>query len=99
MARLREGTLGSFTTAAAGSAVDISNLEEVYAYVAGTFTGTVAIQVSFDAGSTWVTHQTKTGPGLSTLLPPAGRVRANVTGYTTGTVEVRYGGRDNDRLE
>lgn len=99
MARLKEGTLGSFTTVAAGTAAVISDFEEVRAYVAGTFSGTVAIEISFDQGTTWFAHTTVTAPTLSAILPPCGRVRANVTGYTSGQVEVRYGARDNDRLE
>ena len=99
MARLKEGTLGDFTATGAGSAVDISELESVRTYVVGTFTGTVAIQISFDSGTTWVNWDTSTATELQSELPPCGRVRANVTTLSGGSVKVRYGGRDTDRLE
>ena len=69
-----------------------------YVY-APTFSGTIAIQISFDAGTTWVDWDTSTATELQAELPPAGRVRANCTAFTSGSATVLYGGRDTDRLE
>lgn len=96
MGRLQQGTLGDFTAVAVGTAVDISKLEDSQALVLGTFVGTVAIEISTDGGTTWVPFDTATAPKVVTL-PDVGKVRANCTAFTSGTIKVRYGGRDADR--
>lgn len=96
MSKLLEGALGSFTGVAAGTAKNIAALTGVRALVSGTFVGTVTIEVSFDEGTTWAIFQTLTAVGLSNELPPCGRVRANCTAFTSGTIVADYGGRNPD---
>jgi hypothetical protein len=92
---IRQGLLGSFTATATGTARNIADSDEGYCYVGGTFVGTVAIEVSPDAGTTWIQFGASlTAPGITAVLPPATLVRAKCTAFTSGTILVAFGGRD-----
>lgn len=92
--------LGDLTATGAGSAVETAHLEDVGVMVGGTFVGTVDVEVSFD-GSTFAPHPTlngQTAPFAGTIGFPCKQVRLNVTAYTSGTLEGRGAGKDQDRL-
>lgn len=68
--------------------------------LSGTWAGTVALQRSFDAGSTWVTVSKPdlteaaftSNASFSVKEPePGARYRLNCTTYTSGTVTYRLG--------
>ena len=98
MSKLLEGQLsgGPLTTAASLGAQNIAALTGVRALVVGITTGTINIEVSYDQGTTWATFQAMTADGLSNELPPAGRFRATAAVATTISVEVYWGGRDDN---
>lgn len=98
MARLKEGALASYTgTDSNDTGVNISDLESVYVHVSGTFVGTWFVDISFDGGTTWAAFATGTAPALTAILPPCGYVRGRCSAYTSGTIVMNYGGRDDDR--
>lgn len=89
--------LGDLTATGAGSAVDVSHLEEVSFLVGGTFVGTYDVEVSFD-GSVWVPHPDhngETAPKAGDVAIPIKQVRINCTAFTSGTLECHVSGRDN----
>jgi hypothetical protein len=103
----RFGTLGNFTSSVAGTSVDVSDLDSITVvaeYVdTGTFvaTGTVDIEISQDKGTTWAKapgSSSITGAGTFSIAVPCQLVRANCSAYTVGTLNIRYGGVNNDLL-
>lgn len=92
--------LGSLTTTGAGTAVDVSHLENLAVMIGGTFVGTVDIEASFDAGATFVpvpgNLSGATAPVAAAVPFRAQQVRANVTAFTSGTIEVKASGEDTD---
>lgn len=95
--KLLEGTLGSFTGTGAGTAQNVAALETVRVHVSGTFVADVDVEISFDQGTTWALWQQLTAAGLANELPPVGRVRINISAFTSGTVVTNFGGRDDNR--
>lgn len=94
MALLKTRTFVSLAaTSTGGTAVQISDLEDVYVLLSGTFVGTWFVDVSFDGGTTW--GQFATGTESSTLLtaklPPATHARLRFT-KTSGTLAGGLGG-------
>jgi len=60
----------------------------------GTFVGTVALQRSFDGGTTWLTVSTYTAATETTKYEPEPalyRMGTAISGYTSGTISVRLG--------
>jgi hypothetical protein len=87
----RNGTLGNLASQAAGTAVDISDLEQVIVTSTGGSGNTTDIQTSYN-GTDWVTVGTLVTTTDSLLIPlPAKLLRANCTTYSA-TEYVRYGG-------
>lgn len=99
MSRLKQGLLATLDAVENGSAVGIAQLESVYVHVSGTFVGTWHVDVSFDGGTTWVQHATGTAAALTAILPPAGHMRGRCSAFTSGTITMYYGGRDEDRAD
>lgn len=95
--KLREGSFGSLTSAASATAVDISDLVDVDAYVAGTFVGTWKVEVSHDGGTTYSTFDTDTAPKKLATLPRCGTLRLTCSAYTSGTIKGLFGGSDINR--
>jgi len=100
-----KGTFGEFTDLTAvdqSDPVDVSHLETVYVVGFGTFVGTWELQFTMDdLGGTpnWHTHPTitgKTGPFNGELGFRARGVRLACTAFTSGTIEGRYSGNDED---
>ena len=109
--RIRTGTLGDLTSSAAGTAVDVSDLDDIVVTVTdgtvGTFTYTAGcyFEVSQD-GTSWAN-----GPGSASGYTPhidntngsyvlAGKVkylRAKCQSYTQGTAYVRFCGHIKSR--
>lgn len=99
MSKLLEGQLAGGPLIAVGSltAQNIAALEGVRANVVGITTGTILIEISYNGGTSWATFATLTADGLTAELPPVGLFRARATVDTTISVEVFWGGRDNNR--
>lgn len=95
--KLLEGTLGSFTGTGAGTAQNIEALDGVRVHISGTFVADADVEISYDKGTTWALFQQLTAAGLSNEIPPAGRVRINISAFTSGTVVANFGGRDDNR--
>lgn len=91
---IREGSLGSFTGTTTGNATKITDLDEVFAMISGTFVGTMVIEVSFDGGTSWVQFDSATAPKLTAVLPPCNFVRARCSAFTSGTIVVNFSGRN-----
>lgn len=92
--------LGDLTATGAGSAAECAHLEDVAVSVSGTFSATVDVEVSFD-GTSFAPHPSlngQTAPFAGTIGFPCKQVRLNVTAYTSGTLEGRGAGKDQDRL-
>ena len=90
--------LADLTGVAVTAAVDISHLEEFHALIGGTFVGTVSVEVEFGDG-VWVAHPDMTGKTAPIVVPGAMRarqVRGNCTAFTSGTIEIRISGTDED---
>lgn len=92
--------LGSLTGTGAGTAFDISHLESIACLIGGTFVGTVDIEVSFDAGTTFVALPSPLGGATAPVVGDVGvraqQIRANCTAFTSGTIEVKAAGEDAD---
>ncbi len=100
MGRGRFAAMDDLAAVAATAGLDISELESASVSVGGTFVGTYSIELSFDAGATWVPHPDATGltaPKIQALGMRAQQVRVNCTAYTSGTLECDMGGTDEDR--
>lgn len=100
----RFGTLGDFSGATTGTAVDVSDLNSVTAYVdftgVGTFAAsmTMVIEVSAD-GTSWALaagSSTLTSDGSLAITSPAKLLRARCSSYTSGSVTARFGGVNSD---
>lgn len=92
--------LGSLVATGAGAAFDVSHLESLNVLIGGTFVGTVDIEASFDGGSTFVPLPSPLGGATAPVVGAVGiraqQIRANVTAYTSGTIEVKASGEDTD---
>lgn len=92
--------LGSLTSVVAGSAFDVSHLEEVAAMIGGTFVGTCSIEASFDAGANWVAVpgvlDGATTPQALAIPFRCQQIRMNCTAFTSGTIEGKASGSDTD---
>lgn len=74
---------------AAGAGVDISEASKVAVYLHGTFVGTVQWQISTDNVNWADTGAAQTAPGVIDVTTPANWIRADVTAYTSGTLDGR----------
>ena len=84
------------TSVAAGAAMDVRQLADVWVQLSGTFVATIDFQVSFDHGTTWSTVATRSA-GDVVEVPAASaatHLRANTTGYSSGTPVAKVGGMD-----
>jgi len=97
---------GSFTdidAVEASDPVDVSNLEDAYVAVTGTFVATLDVEFTMDdlAGTpSWHVHPTLTGktvPFNGTIGFPVRAIRLNATAHTSGTAEGSYSGKDPDQ--
>jgi len=93
MMALRQVSLGDVAAGAAGSWIGIGDLKDCYAYVAGTFTGTWILAVSYDGGTTSVTFDTGTAVKNIGALPRCGHVKLSL-GSGSGTIKGRLAGND-----
>jgi hypothetical protein len=80
-----------------GSASHVANLEGMWCQVSGTFTATVAVEVSLD-GTNYVAIGNVTAPGLIEVPQPASAVRIVVSGWGAGQAAAVLAGR-NSRTE
>lgn len=90
--------LADLTGTGVTAAVDISHLEDWNVLIGGTFVGTVSLEVEFGDG-VWVEHPDVIDKTVPIVVPGAMRarqVRANCTAYTSGTIETRISGTDED---
>lgn len=94
----RFATLGTFTGATTGTAVDVSDLDSFSVYAqytdSGTFVcaGTIVIEGSLD-GTTYAPIASNfTSAGSADITGPYKLVRARCSSYTVGTIDVRLGG-------
>lgn len=99
MSQLFEGQLAGGPLVAVGSltAQNIAALTGVKAQVVGITTGTILIEISYNGGTDWALHDTLTADGLSTVLPNVGLFRARASVDTSISVEVYFGGRNEDQ--
>lgn len=89
------GTLGDFTKVEVGPTSLVVNTENITVSITGIFVGTVSIQCSFD-GDSFVEIDSVNMPALvpsTGVLAPMHSLRAECTMFTSGTIEVRFGGR------
>jgi hypothetical protein len=87
----RFGTLGDLASTNAGTAVDVSELEEIIVTSSDGSGNTTTIQTSYD-GTDWVTAATLLTTTNSVLVPlPCKLLRAKCSTYSA-TEYVRYGG-------
>jgi hypothetical protein len=80
-------------TATGQSAVNSALRGDYNASIWATFVGTVALERSFDGGTTWLSVKSVTAPTETAGYEPENGTsyRFNVTAYTSGTVNVRFG--------
>lgn len=86
--------LNAVTGTGAGSTVEPvldadSQYQNLPVQIYGTFVGTVQTQVSLD-GTNWFTYASDTAPDAFTI-PYFPYVRANVSAYTSGTINAKIG--------
>lgn len=95
MSRYYEEALADITSATANAAsADVSSMEKLMLAISGTFVGTVQAEVSVD-GTKFSKYGTAlTAPGVVEIASPCKKVRANCTAYTSGTIESRLSGVD-----
>ena len=89
--------IGSLT--AAGQAVVADRTADGYLNISiwGTFSGSIAIQRSFDRGATWLTIDIFTVPAEDYGFEPEECLyRFFSTEFSTGTAHVRLGGEDRE---
>jgi hypothetical protein len=101
MGRPKFADLGDLGSVAATPAASIGSLESAAVLVGGTFVGTYSVNVSFDAGATFVPHPDHTGltaPKVCVLGMRVDAVQVDCTAYTSGTLENKLGGSDDDRV-
>lgn len=106
MATLVSGTLGDLATVVAGSAVDVSHLEDVVVTVLGSgLDGTAAMSIEYSQdGVRWAATPTSSAftyaapSGCYALTGCVRLIRANVSAISSGTFYVRYAGRSTDDL-
>jgi hypothetical protein len=86
------GTWQSST--ASSAAVDVSHLTDVQVALAGTFVGTVFVDVSWD-GTNFAAWGSLTAPGAYTKIPQCKQFKMRTSAYTSGTPNAGYtGARD-----
>lgn len=93
MYKINAGNLSSHTGTTTGTARRIDS-DEAYVMVAGTFSATIKVDVSFDGGSTYAEFQSITTPSVSNKLPPCTHVRTRCSAFTSGQADTYFGGRD-----
>ena len=89
-------TLFSAQTATGSSSAVPFTRETATIHVEGTFTATVLIEVSNDGGTTWqtavqagtTTAASFTAAGVAVILGPFEKLRARVSAYTSGSINV-----------
>jgi len=89
-------TLLNAVTANGSSAAVPFTRDTATFHVQGTFTATVKIEVSNDGGTTWqtavqagtTTAASLTAAGVLVVSGPFEKLRATVTGYTSGSISV-----------
>jgi len=96
---IRQGLLATLDAVENGATMNISDLDEVYCHVSGTFVGTWKVQISFDDGATWADFDTGTAAKLTVVLPPCKHMRAICTAFTSGTITVNFGGRNKTGIQ
>jgi hypothetical protein len=80
-----------FTANATGEVIPIGNSPLKSVQIAGTFTASVAIQLSNDATlQDWYTWKTYTAAVMEDIDVDAASARAVVSGYVNGPVEVHW---------
>lgn len=91
--------LGDLVATGAGTAVDVEHLEDFAIQIGGTFVGTVAIEISMD-GTNFTALPAPLAAATAPVVAPVAirckQVRANVTAFTSGTIQVRAAGTDED---
>lgn len=87
-------TAVSGTSTGTGATTDISDLDEAWVAITGTFVGTVQVQISMDGGTTWSVFQSITTAVVSNQLPACKRVRAVCSAFTSGTILASVSGRN-----
>jgi hypothetical protein len=87
------------TTTGLGTAVNVSELENVTVGVAGTFTRTLQLMISFDGTVFQQFGANITSAAVITNLPPKMHsLRVDVSAATSGTSSCRGGGSDPNRI-
>lgn len=81
---------------AAGAALDVRQLVDIWVALSGTFSATIAFQVSYDLGTSWTTVATLAAADVFELpeASAATHLRANTTVYASGTPAAVVGGLD-----
>jgi hypothetical protein len=73
--------------------LDVADGHRASVSVSDTYVGTVALQRSFDSGTTWLTVSTWTDEEIETtyVCDEDCHIRLGVTAYTSGTATCRVG--------
>lgn len=80
-------------THAAGSAFAVAaDLEQKSVQVGGTWSGSVAIELSFDGSTTWSSVATITTNGITQIPQVCQLMRVNTTSIVSGVPTVTLGG-------
>lgn len=72
------------STTASSAALDVSDLEDVVVMLAGTFAGTLKVDVSFD-GTNFAEWGSKTAPAAYATIPACKAIKMRCSAYTSGT--------------
>lgn len=100
MSKYQGGTLATLDAQEDGAAINVTQLEEIYYHVYGTFVGTWKLQGAYNesGAAVWVDLDTGTAAKVPTKLgSPVAKLRAICSAWTSGTISVAYAGRDADR--
>lgn len=91
--RLESYALNVPGTATAGLQQAVGHMREKYVQVAGTFVGSLDVEVSLDGGNNFFVSLTGiTGPTIKSIPEPATHIRVNVTAFSSGTPVVTLNG-------
>lgn len=94
---LRSFSLGDRGAQANGTAVDVSDLEDMNLTFTGTFTATGKVMGSADGTEFAQIGSDVTGPGSVSISGRWKKLRFDCTAYTSGTAKCRGSGADVNR--
>jgi hypothetical protein len=88
----RFGSLGTLDDVETGTAIDVSDLEDIIVCVGSNAAGVTAVECSYD-GTDWINVTTFTNTTGSVLIPlPCKHIRCKRTTHSSGSAICSYGG-------